>query len=72
MSADTRLHVHALIDQFAPVQLTALESLLQSVLDPLSRKLAGAPVDDEPLTEEDRQSVAEADERLKHNGPRKF
>ena len=37
--------------------------------DPLSRKLARAPIDDEPFTEEDRQSVAEADTWLKHNEP---
>jgi hypothetical protein len=69
MSTDTRVHVHALIDQLAPVQLTALEILLQSMLDPLSRKLAFAPVDDEPLTEDDRQSVADADEWGRNNKP---
>lgn len=69
MSTDTRIHVHALVDQLAPVQLTALETLLQSIVDPFSRKLARAPIDDEPFTEEDRQSVAEADEWLKHNKP---
>jgi len=62
MSTDTRIHVHALVDQLAPVQLTALETLLQSMLDPLTRKLALAPVDDEPFTEEYRQSIAEADQ----------
>lgn len=69
MSTDTRIHVHALVDQLAPVQLTALETLLQSMLDPLSRKLAVAPIDDEPFTEEDRRSVAEADEWRKQNKP---
>jgi len=69
MTTETRIHVHALVDQLAPVQLTALETLLQSMLDPLSRKLALAPIDDEPLTEEDRKSLAEADEHLKHNEP---
>jgi hypothetical protein len=69
MSPDTRTHVHALIDRLAPAQLAALETLLQSMLDPLSRKLALAPIDDEPFTEEDRQAVAEADEWLKHHEP---
>ena len=69
MSTDTRIHVHALVDQLGPVQLTALETLLQSMLDPLSRKLALAPIDEEPFTEEDRKSVAEADEWLKLNDP---
>jgi len=69
MNTDTRSHVHSLIDQLPPVQLAALETILQSMLDPLSRKLALAPFDDEPFTEEDRQAVAEADEWSKHNQP---
>ena len=69
MDTETRRTVHALVDQLGPVQLTALETILQSIVDPLSRKLALAPIDDEPFTEEDRKSVAEADEWLKHNQP---
>ncbi|MSV36324.1 MAG: hypothetical protein EXQ47_12115 [Bryobacterales bacterium] len=69
MNTDARSHVHALIDRLPPVQLAALETILQSMLDPLSRKLALAPIDDEPFTEEDRQAVAEADEWLKDNQP---
>ena len=69
MNPDTRAHVHALIDQLPQGQLTAVATLLESILDPVSRKLAGAPVDDEPFTEDDRQAVAEADEWLKDNKP---
>lgn len=69
MNTETRSHVHALIDRLPPVQLAALETILQSMLDSLSRKLALAPIDDEPFTDEDRQAVAEADEWLKHNQP---
>ncbi len=39
------------------------------MLDPLARKLALAPIDEEPFTEEDRQAVAEAGEWSKHNAP---
>ena len=60
MTPETRNHVHALIDQLPPVQLAALETILQSMLDPF---------DDEPYTEEDRLAVAEADEWRKHNDP---
>jgi hypothetical protein len=67
--SDTRSHVHALVDQLPPVQLTAVEALLKSMLDPVSRKLALAPIDDEPFTEEDQQAVAEAIEWSKHNEP---
>ncbi|MFN0106241.1 MAG: hypothetical protein ACKV2U_29640 [Bryobacteraceae bacterium] len=69
MTPDTRNHLHALVDQLHPVQLAALETILQSMLDPLSRKLALAPIDDEPFTEEDRLAVAEADEWRKDNPP---
>lgn len=50
MNTETRSHVHALIDQLPLVQLAALETILQSMLDPLSRKLALAPIDDELFT----------------------
>lgn len=69
MNTDTRSHVHALIDQLPPVQLAALETILRSMVDPVSRKLALAPIDDEPFTDEDRKAVAEADEWSKHNDP---
>ena len=69
MNTDLRNHVHALIDQLPPLQLAALETILRSMLDPLSRKLALAPFDDEPFTEEDRHAVAEADVWSKHHTP---
>ncbi len=69
MSPETRAHVHALIDQLPPAQLAAIENLLESSLDPLSLKLALAPFDDEPFTEEDRRAITEAEEWLKHNDP---
>jgi hypothetical protein len=67
MTPETRAHVHALIDQLPPGQLSAVETLLESMLDPLSRKLALAPVDDEPFTDQERQAVAEAVEWSRHN-----
>lgn len=69
MGTETRSNVHALIDRLEPVQLKALETLLETMIDPFSRKLALAPIDDEPFTEEDRQAVAEAEEWRKHNEP---
>lgn len=69
MNPDTRHHVHALVDQLPPVQLAAVETLLQSMLDPLAQKLATAEIDDEPLTDEERRSLDEAIEWSKHNKP---
>ena len=56
MNTDARRHVHLLIDRLPPMQLAAL-------------KLALAPPDDEPFTEEDRLAVAEADEWRRRNDP---
>ena len=38
------------------------------MLDPVARALANAPLDDEPITEEEEQAVAEAREWFKRNG----
>ena len=40
---------------------------MEVMLDPVSRALANAPVDDEPVTEEEERTVAEARDGLKHN-----
>ena len=57
MTIDTRTTVHVLVDRLPAVQLLAVELLLQSMLDPVARKLAMAPIDDEPYTEEERRAV---------------
>jgi len=69
MNTDTRHNVHALVDQLPRIQLPALETILQSMLYPLARKLALTPPDDEPFTEDHRHAVAEADEWSKRNTP---
>lgn len=67
-----RQQVHSLVDKLASSQLTAVHSLLAVMLDPVSRAIANAPLDDETETGEERQAVAEADEWLKHNTPIPF
>ena len=37
--------------------------------DPVARAIANAPVDDEPVTEEEEQALNEAREWLRHNEP---
>jgi hypothetical protein len=61
--------LHELVDRLAPSQVHAVCGLLQAMLDPLSRAIANAPVDDEPLTAEEAQALDEAREWLKHNRP---
>jgi len=56
--ARTKEQAHELIERMAPSQVSAVVGLLESVLDPVSRAIANAPVDDEPETEAERQAVA--------------
>jgi len=60
-------HAHELIDRLAPSQVPAVIGMLEALLDPISRAIANAPVDDEPLTVADQQALAEAQDWLKHN-----
>jgi hypothetical protein len=66
MSADIQ-HARELLDHLAPDQVAAVIHLMEVMLDPVSRALANAPIDDEPITEEEERAVAEAREWLKHN-----
>ncbi len=60
-------HAHELIERLPPSQLAAVVGLLEAMLDPVSRAIAQAPVDDEPETEEERQAVAEAKNWVQHH-----
>ena len=61
--------LHELVDRLAPSQVHAVRGLLQVMLDPVSRAIANAPVDDEPLTAEEARDLHEAREWLKHHEP---
>jgi hypothetical protein len=63
----TREHAHELVERLAPPQMAALVHFLEAMLDPVSRAIANAPVDDEAETAEERQAVAEAKEWLTHH-----
>jgi hypothetical protein len=66
MAADKQ-HAHQLIEQLPPNQVPAAIGMLESLLDPVSRAIANAPVDDEPLSAADEKALAEAREWSKHN-----
>jgi hypothetical protein len=66
MAADKQ-HAHELIDQLPPSQVPAAIGMLESLLDPVSRAIKNAPLDDEPLSPQDEKSLAEASEWSKHN-----
>ena len=61
--------LHELVDRLAPGQVHAVSHLLKAMLDPVSRAIASAPLDDELLTAEGAQALVEAREWLKHNRP---
>jgi hypothetical protein len=58
VSASIKDHLHRLIDDLDEEQASRL---LQIVSDPLERSLMLAPVDDEPLTEDDLAAIAEGE-----------
>jgi hypothetical protein len=60
-------HAHELIERLPPTQVAALVGLLEAMLDPVSRAIANAPIDDEPLTAEEEKALDESREWLKRN-----
>lgn len=68
--ANQKQHAHELIERLPPHQLSAVVALLEAMLDPVARKLAAAPIDDEPETEEERREVEQGKEWLRQRGGR--
>jgi len=66
-NGDEKRRVLELIDRLEPKQASAVIGLLESILDPVSRALANAPIDDEPVTAEEGAAVEKSREWLKHN-----
>lgn len=66
---EERQRAHAYLDRLPAEQLSAVRSVLETMLDPVSRALANAPVDDEEISEDEQRAVAEARDWLKHNKP---
>lgn len=64
-----RQQAHAYLDRLAPEQLSAVRGLLETMLDPVSRALANAPIEDEEVSADEEDAVAGAREWLKHNKP---
>jgi hypothetical protein len=66
-STNEKQQAHKLIERLPATQLSAVVGLLEAMLDPVSRALASAPFDDEPVTAEEEKALAEASEWSKHN-----
>ena len=65
--AHERQQAHAYLDRLPPAQLSAVRSLLESILDPVSRALTNAPMEDEEISEEEKQAVSQSRKWFKHN-----
>jgi hypothetical protein len=66
--SETRQHAHEIIDHIPESQLSTAVGLLEKILDPVTLALLNAPIDDEPVTEEEKAEIAESHEWLKRNG----
>ncbi len=55
-----RRQAHALLDILAAEKLTAVRSLLEVMVEPLSRSLALTPIEDEDITPETAASLDRA------------
>jgi len=66
-ATDPKERARELIERLAPNQVAAVVGLIEFMLDPVSRAIAQAPLDDEPETEEEHQAVAEAKEWFQHH-----
>jgi hypothetical protein len=64
LMATNKQHAHELIERLAPSQITAVVGLLEAMLDPVARSLANAPVDDEPVSEQEAREIATARDSL--------
>lgn len=61
---DARQHGHELVDQLDVGQLTAVGQLLEVMTDPIVRSLANAPVESEPISEDEAAALDEAYESI--------
>ena len=59
-STNEKQQAHDLIERLAPSQISAVVHLLEVMTDPVARSLANAPLDDEPVTEEEAREIAAA------------
>lgn len=65
---DTRQQAHAYLDRLPGEQLAAVHDLLASMLSPLDRALALAPLDDEALPPDEAAAIEQGIASLDRNG----
>ncbi len=65
---DIRKEVHDEIDRMTEDEVLGLKKFLTTYPDRVGAVLRNAPFDDEPVTEDEKLAIAEAEEWLKQNG----
>ena len=66
--ADIRNEMHEEIDRMTEKELLGLKEFLATFPDRVGAMLRNAPVDDEPVTEEDLRAIADSQEWFRQNG----
>ena len=69
-ATDVRKEVHEEIDRMTDEEVQGLKDYMATYPDPVAAAFRNAPLDDEPTTEEDLRSIAEAQEWFDQNGGR--
>lgn len=59
-ATNPKQEAHELIERLSTGQVLAAVSLFKAMLDPVSVALANAPVDDEPVSEDEARDIAQA------------
>jgi hypothetical protein len=68
-AAAEKQQAHELIDRLEPSQLSALVRILKRIVaDPVSQAIAKAPIDDEPVSDAERQALARSDAWFEQRG----
>ena len=66
--SDERPHAHAFLDRLPDDRRSAVCGLLETMLSPLDRRLALAPIDDEPITPDEAAAIQARITSLEQNG----
>ena len=60
-------HAHQLLEGLGPAQFEAVVRLMEVMTDPETVSIRNAPIDDEPVTEEEERAVAASKEWFQKN-----
>jgi hypothetical protein len=60
-------HAYKLLDQLDPGQFEAVVRLLEVMTEPPATLIGNAPIDDEPVSEEEERAVAASKEWFRNN-----